>query len=68
MFTVSEISRILDTTRRKVDFAISEGRVEPVEKYGTTRVFDAAGFERIRKERLRIEKSPARTESELKPL
>ena len=63
MYTVSEITRLLDTSRRKVTFAISEAHVQPAGRVGSTRIFDSAGFERIRKERLRIEKSPARTEA-----
>ena len=63
MYTVSQITQLLDTTRRKIDFAISEGQVKPAGRYGTTRVFDAVGVERIRQARLRIDKSPVRTEA-----
>jgi hypothetical protein len=48
LYTAPTIARILGVTRRRVEYAIELHAIEPVQRLGIARIYDADGLRQIR--------------------
>jgi hypothetical protein len=48
LYTLPTIARILGVTRRRVEYAVESHGIEPVQRLGIARIYDADGLCQIR--------------------